>query len=183
MHPNFKSKTIQTNILPQKFSGQGLPKLVVLLAIISKRRKKERNEKSQCVQKKHFDSMSLWFTERKIIFTQPLIYCVCIKGNKCIMFPAFILKLATVFLILEFHMVPETQNYFLLVISSAKWLSTFPSVSHLQIALGIRGSFSLSLSPSPTVIQRKIPNPQLPHFVLNWYKIEKEITFQSLKTI
>ena len=37
------------------------------------------------------------------------------------MFPAFILKLATVFLIMEFHMVPETQNNFLLVISLANY--------------------------------------------------------------
>lgn len=122
LHPNIQLKTVKENILPQKFSGHGLPKLV-LLAIISTRNRRERRKKerkhSQYVQKKHFDSMSLLFKERKIIFTQPLIYCVCIKGNKCIMFPAFILKLATVFLILEFHMVPETQNYFLLVISPA----------------------------------------------------------------
>lgn len=127
LHSNFQLKTGKENSLPQKFSGHRLSELVVLLAIIStrNRRKKRKPEgkKSQCVQKKHWDSMSLWFSRRKIIFTQPLVYCVCIKGNKCIMFPAFILKLATVFLILEFHMVPETQNNFLLVISSANILN------------------------------------------------------------
>ena len=79
------------------------------------------------------------------------------KGNKCFMFPAFILKLATVFLILEFHTVPETQNNFLLVISSAQLLSTHisptskllwghetPFLSFPHLLLHVEDDFKLS---------------------------------------
>lgn len=129
LHPHFTLKAVKENILPQKFSGNELPELAVLLAIISTRNRRERRKKERKKEKPVYPKEALCFclcgsAEEYQFSHNPLHTCVCIKGNKCIMFPAFILKLATVFLIWEFHMVPETQNNFLLVTSSAKLQNT-----------------------------------------------------------
>lgn len=106
VHLNLNKKWWRKSSLPQKFSGHGLPKLVVLLAMMFTRKRR-----SQRVQNKQFESMSLWLSKRKLIFTQhPTYTCVYIEGSKCIGFPAFLLELATVFLILEFHMAPRHKT-------------------------------------------------------------------------
>lgn len=95
------------------FSG-----LVLLLSIAFKM-DKESNFKKCCIQNKWGVYQNFDLGKRKNSLHIPQSCSVCMKGNQCIRFPAFILKLATVSLILHCHMFPETGNNFLLVISLA----------------------------------------------------------------
>lgn len=140
-HLNFLNyKQLKKGSLPQKFSGHGLPKLVVLLAIMSTRKRR-----SQCVQNKQFDSIPLWFSKRKIIFTPPHIYLCLHRRKQVYRVSCFYTRISNCFSYLGIPHGSQTQNYFPLVISYP--VTKCPPFSSIQSCLGTRGFF---LRPHPS---------------------------------
>lgn len=138
VHLNLNKKWWRKGSLPQKFSGHGLPKLVVLLAIMSTRKRR-----SQRVQNKQFESMPLWLSKRKTNFhATPHIYLCLHRRKQVYHVSCFSTRISNCFSYLGIPHGSQTQNYFLLVISSL--VTKCPPFSHIQSCLGTRGFF---LSP------------------------------------
>lgn len=92
--------------LPQKLLGNKLSGLVLLVSMVFKIVK---IMKISTVEHLVYIRKLTW---KRTSLHIPSDCSVCMKGNQCITFPAFILKLATVCLILDCHMVPETGGRF-----------------------------------------------------------------------